>query len=86
MGAGAVSVSRPPLGRVLAWVSLVYALTMVVRFVITNLTLPEAGRFGDTIPIVFHWVLAAYLWILSRHLRGVPFFGQPVSAETSCPL
>ena len=85
VGAGAVSVSRPLLGHALAWVSLVYALTMVVRFVITSATLPEAGRFGNTIPIVFHWVLAAYLWILSRHLRALPFFGHSASTETSCP-
>ena len=85
VGAGAVSVPRPRLGRALAWVSLVYFLTMVARFVITSVMLSEAGTFGDTIPIVFHWVLAAYLWILSRHLRGLPFFGQSALTETSCP-
>lgn len=83
VGAGAVSVRRPLLGRALAWVSLVYFLTMVARYVITSVMLPEAGRFGDTIPIVFHWVLAAYLWVLSRHLRGHPFFGRSALAETS---
>ena len=85
VGGGAASVSRPLLGRTLAWVSLVYALSMGTRLVITSVTLPEAGRFGDTIPIVFHWVLAAYLWILSRHFRGRPFFGRSASADTSCP-
>ncbi|MCH7747399.1 MAG: hypothetical protein IH939_04800 [Acidobacteria bacterium] len=85
VGAGAVSVSRPLLGRVLTWVSLVYFLAIVARLVITSVTLPEAGRFGDISPTVFHWVLAASLWILSRHLRGRPFFGQSALAETSCP-
>lgn len=85
VGAGAVSVPRPMLGRALAWVSLVYFLTMVARYVITSVMLPEEGRFGDAIPIVFHWVLAAYLWILSRHLRALPFFGHSASTETSCP-
>ena len=85
VGTSAVSVARPRLGRVLAWVSLVYFLTMVARYVISTVVLPGAGRFGNTIPIVFHWVLAAYLWILSRHLRGLPFFGQSSVAETSCP-
>ena len=83
-GAGAVSVPRPALGRALAWVSVVYFLAMVARYLITALMLPEAGRFGATIPIVFHWVLAAYLWILSRHFRGLPFFGQS-ALETSSP-
>ena len=83
VGAGAVSVPRPALGRALAWVSVVYFLTMVARYLATNVVLPEAGRFGDTIPIVFHWVLAAYLWVLSRHLRSLPFFGRSVSAGAS---
>ena len=76
VGRGAVSVPRPVLGQALAWASLVYFLTMVARYLVTHVLLPEAGRLGDTIPIVFHWVLAAYLWILSRHLRGRPFFGH----------
>lgn len=76
VGHGAGSVPRPVLGHALAWGSLVYFLTMAARYLATHVVLPEAGRFGDTIPIVFHWVLAAYLWILSRHLRGLPFFGR----------
>ena len=54
VGAGTVSLPRPVLGRAIAWVSLVYFLTMVARYLITSVMLPEAGRFGDTIPIVFH--------------------------------
>ena len=84
VGHGPASVSRPVLGRVLAWASLIYFLTMAARYLITSVILPEAGRFGDTIPIVFHWVLAAYLWILSRHLRGRAFFGR-ARLEPSCP-
>ena len=83
VGAGAVSTPRPRVGHALAWVSLAYFLTMVARFAITRMAPPGAGRFGDTIPIVFHWVLAAYLWILPRHLRGLPFFGQSTVPETS---
>ncbi len=83
VGAGPASVPRPALGRTLAWISVVYFLTMVARYLLTSMVLPEAGRFGDTIPIVFHWVLAAYLWVLSRHFRNLPFFGRSVSAEAS---
>ena len=84
VGHGPASIPRPVLGRVLAWASLIYFLTMAARYLITSVILPEAGRFGDTIPIVFHWVLAAYLWILSRHLRGRAFFGR-ARLEPSCP-
>ena len=83
VGRGAASVPRPVLGRALAWASLVYFLMMAGRYLVTRLILSEAGQFGDTIPIVFHWVLAAYLWVFSRHLRGRPFFGH--SLEPSCP-
>ena len=83
VGAGAVSVPRPVLGRALAWISVVYFLTMVGRYLVTSVVLPEAGRFGDTIPIVFHWVLAGYLWVLSRCLRSLPFFGRSASAGAS---
>ena len=85
VGRGAASVPRPVLGRALAWASLVYFLTMAARYLITSVILPEAGRFGDTIPIVFHWVLAAYLWILSRHVRGRLFFGH-ARLEPTHPL
>ena len=83
VGARAVSVPRPVVGRALAWISVVYFLTMVGRYLVTSVVLPEAGRFGDTIPIVFHWVLAAYLWVLSRYLRSLPFFGRSASAGAS---
>ena len=77
VGAGAVTIPRPALGQVLAWASLVYFVAMVARYLVTHVMLPETGSFGDTIPIVFHWVLAAYLWILSRHLRGRTLVGRP---------
>jgi hypothetical protein len=57
---------------------------MVARYLVTRVMLPEAGRFGDVIPIVFHWVLAGYLWILSRHLRALPFL-EHSRRERSCP-
>ena len=83
-GRGGVTVPRPALGRTLAWFSAVYFFAMVARYLMTNVVMAEAGQFGDTIPIVFHWVLAAYLWVLARHLRGLPFFGHDQAAwETS---
>lgn len=84
VGTGVVSIPRPGLGRLLAWLSLVYFVVMVSRYLLTATVLTEASRFGDTIPIMFHWVLAAYLWILSRHLRGLHLPGRS-GLETTSP-
>lgn len=51
---------RPGLGAFLAWASFVYAGTMVVRFVVWHRRPPERRRAW--IPIIFHVVLAAFLW------------------------
>ena len=70
MTAMTISVARvlPPLGTaprtVGIWVvagSYVYALGMVVRSVRYVLAPPE--RRGVLIPIVFHFVLAGFLWV-----------------------
>src|SRR5215470_5173581 len=52
---------RPRVGRVLRWLSYIYALAMLVRLVVTQ---------SHPIPIVFHWVLAAYLFTLGRFMLG----------------
>lgn len=49
---------RPRLGRWLRWVSYLYAGAMLVRYAVL--------RTG-TIPIVFHWVLAAFLFTLGHY-------------------
>jgi hypothetical protein len=63
---------RPGLGRWLQRASYVYAGAMLVRYVVTMAVHPERRWLGTgTIPIVFHWVLAAYLFTLGRfHARG----------------
>ena len=83
IGSGVASLPRPGVGRVLAWISVIYFIAMATRYVVTNVLMPEAGPFGDTIPIVFHWVLAAYMWILSRHLRGPPLFSRSAERTSS---
>ena len=50
---------RPRAARVLRRLSYLYALAMVARFAITR---------SHPIPIVFHWILAAYLFTLARAL------------------
>ena len=48
---------RPRAGRVLRRLSYVYALAMAVRLALTG---------THVIPVVFHWVLAAYLYTVAR--------------------
>ena len=62
-GSGTFVTPRPALGEVLIWISYVYAAGMVVRFVIW-LRKPPAERRA-WIPIIFHIVLAAYLWVFA---------------------
>jgi hypothetical protein len=59
-GRGFFALPRPRAGRALQWFASVYALSMVVRYVVTR---------SHPIPIVFHWVLAAYLFTLGRVMR-----------------
>jgi hypothetical protein len=54
-------------GKVLCWISLVYFAAMLLRYVLTMSFYPERRWFGGTIPIFFHWVLAAYLLVLGRY-------------------
>ena len=62
-GSGAFVTPRPLLGAALVWVSYVYAAGMVVRFVIWLRTPPSERRAW--IPIIFHIVLAAFLWVFA---------------------
>ncbi len=66
-GAGFFVVRRPRLGRFLRWFSAVYFTAMLLRYVITRV---------HAIPVFFHWVLAAYLFVLghfhSRRPAGTP--------------
>ena len=58
---------RPGLGRFLLAFSVLYALFMVARYFISGALHPERRWWPPgTIPIVFHWVLATYLWTLGR--------------------
>lgn len=54
---------RPVLGTGILWFAIVYASVMAVRYVVRMSRRPEHRWFGGTIPIVFHWVLAGYLFV-----------------------
>jgi hypothetical protein len=58
---------RKRLGYFLHWSSIAYGVFMVGRYFIAGTLYPERRWLPPgIIPIVFHWVLAGYLWTLSR--------------------
>jgi hypothetical protein len=57
----------PRIGTILLWFSCLYALAMVTRYVVTMLMKPELRWFTGTIPIWFHFVLAAFIYTLGRY-------------------
>jgi len=57
-------------GWVLVVFSAVYAGAMAIRYVVRMRRRPEARWFGGTIPIVFHLVLATYLYGLGSFHVG----------------
>jgi hypothetical protein len=44
-----------------------YAATMVIRYVVRMRRRPTERWFGGAIPIVFHWVLAAFLFVFGSY-------------------
>ncbi len=54
---------HPRLGEGVLVFAYVYAAVMVVRYGERMLRRPDARWFGGTIPIVFHFVLASYLYV-----------------------
>ena len=61
-----LGIASPGAGAWIVWASYVYALGMVVRAVRYALARPE--RRGVLIPIVFHFVLAGFLFTYGRYL------------------
>jgi hypothetical protein len=65
-GQGFFVALAPRTGVILVRLSYVYALAMAVRYVATMALHPELRYFTGTIPIWFHFVLAAFLYTLGR--------------------
>jgi len=65
-GTGFFARRRPRVGIALRWFSFVYFAAMAARYIITMALYPERRWFMGTIPIFFHWVLAAYLFLLGQ--------------------
>lgn len=59
---------KPRAGRILRVLSFLYAGAMALRYVVTMTLYPERRWAGSgTIPIVFHLVLAAWLYAFARY-------------------
>jgi hypothetical protein len=52
--------------------SYLYAVAMIVRYVAQVTIHPEWRWFGHTIPVVFHLVLASFLFVLAGAWRDAP--------------
>lgn len=61
---GISTAKNPGFGRFLIVFSAVYALAMPIRYVVRMRRRPDERWFGGTIPMVFHIVLASYLYVL----------------------
>jgi hypothetical protein len=57
-------------GWLLVLFSAVYAGSMIMRYIVRMRRRPEARWFGGTIPIVFHLVLATYMYALGSFHVG----------------
>jgi L-asparagine transporter-like permease len=64
-GTGWFCVESPRLRRWLRWFAYVYAGSMLLRYVIVMTFRPEMRWLHDTIPILFHFVLAGYAFALT---------------------
>ena len=49
------------------WFACLYFAGMVFRYIITMIRRPERRWFGGTIPIIFHSIVAAFLWTWGRY-------------------
>jgi hypothetical protein len=67
--AGRFHVERGQTRQRLRWFAAAYAASMVVRYIWRMTVLPEARWFGGTIPIGFHFVLAAWVCLLAVENR-----------------
>ena len=66
-GWGPLTETRPAFGRFLIGFSLVYAGAMSLRYVVRMYRRPSERWFGGAIPIVFHFVLAGFLFTWGKY-------------------
>jgi uncharacterized protein len=69
-GAGLFVRPYPARGRYVLWFSYLYVGGMVVRYIISMWRRPDQRWFGGTIPIIFHCIVAAFLFTFATyHVR-----------------
>jgi hypothetical protein len=66
-GIGTFAVRRPHWWQFLMKFSAVYVSAMVLRYALTMILRPEKRWFGDAIPIIFHFVLAGFIFVLGHY-------------------
>ena len=69
-GAGWAAGPYPIPGAILVVVAYAYAAAMGVRYVVRMARRPDQRWLGGCIPIVFHVVLATWIWVLAGLWRG----------------
>ena len=66
-GIGTFATPRPHWSQFLMKFSAVYAGAMVLRYVLTMILHPEMRWLGDVIPVIFHFVLAGFIFVLGHY-------------------
>lgn len=69
-GRGFFATPRERLGASMLWFGWLYLAVMIVRYPVRMYLHPEARWFGQTIPILFHWVLATFVILYGRYHRN----------------
>jgi hypothetical protein len=76
-GQGFFSKSRPSCAFFLIGSSALYAGAMGLRYVLTMILRPEMRWLGGSIPIAFHFVLAAFIYTWGRFHSRQAIFARP---------
>ena len=64
-GTGYFAIPRHRMGRSLRIFGIIYLVSMILRYVLRMSLYPQERWTGGSIPIFFHWVLAAYVLVLA---------------------
>jgi len=67
INAGYLFVTKPKTKKILLIISAVYFSIMIVRYILQIALVPENRWLTGAIPIIFHWILAAYIFLLTKN-------------------
>ena len=60
---GTLFVVSPQTGRVLMTLGIIYFTSMVIRYILRMMRRPDQRWLGGTIPIIFHCILALFIFL-----------------------